>query len=285
LLYEDCGGCGIGGGPPRTASACAWERANETPGEVSPIVFAALAGPYAVGTARGSKELCVCCGAGQGAVMRRSLRLRMERWRMKKTKAPRTSMTQAMVMPTIAPVGRPCWLLTAATPFVLAAPSLALELAGLMAEATGAGALFGTGTEKGELGATGPLGATLGATGALGAGALGAEGTTGRFETVGWLFVSAPVPMGGRRGVLVVVVVVGAAVLVMGIIWVMVIGPASENCLAIGGSSGPAWTGRRFPCRARAAGRRLRFECIIVERTWRTAPGLIKAASRRVAEK
>jgi hypothetical protein len=80
---------------------------------------------------------------------------------------------------------------------------------------------------------------------------------------------------GGTTGVLVVTAL--AAV----IVWIIVIW-VDWNCLAArGAASGQPWEGRRFLCRARSAGRRCRLKGIIVEGTWRTAPGLIKAASTK----
>lgn len=221
-------------------------------------------------TARGSKELLVGRGAPiQGTVSRCSLRLRTARWRMKKTNAPRTRRTQAMVMPTIAPVGRPCWVLTPAMPFEFAWPSVA-EGPGLMAEAEATGA--GGETTGGET--TGGVGAT-GATG--GEGATGAEGVVdgvviGRPEKVS-VGRSLPVKTGvpAKSEEVLELVVVTVVPVLIGITCVMVIGPVKVNALltgsarASGAVSGLPWKGRRFLCRARSAGRRWRIVCIIVE--------------------
>jgi len=214
LLYEEGMGCGMLGTGERADRACACARANDTPGDVSPIFPGPLAGNVEGAASRASKELFV----GRGPVQRRSLRLRMARWRMKKTNAPRMSMTQAMVMPTMAPVGRPFCVLTAATLGLLAAPAVA-ELLGGMAEADAEGVLIEVMTWVTVVGGEG---ATL---------------AVGRVvsEVVISTLVSVSVGRAGVVEVVLVVLVVG----LLTIIWVKVVPvkPPPLTCLASAGAS------------------------------------------------
>jgi hypothetical protein len=145
---------------------------------------------------------------------------------MRKTNAPRMSMTQAMVMPTMVPVGRPC-VLDTDTPLLTCAFSVP-EVVGPMADTTGKGTEAVAGGGGGGFDCTGGVGVAEGVVVAL---ALAGGG------------------MGGELVVVVVAVLVAAGVL--GKTSVIVIGPLKEKasafCLASGAASGQPWKGRRFP--------------------------------------